>query len=181
MKLVSSLDAFCYNHTMSKELFDVVNRHDEVIGVTDKEKAHATGELHRVGAVYVFDTEGRLYVQVHKKSGGLYDHSVGGHIAQGETYEEGTKREAEEELGVTQLLKKVSVFYSDEGPSMQHMFGLFECVADASWTFVPNEEVEEVIAMTIDEIRELMQEQPHKFTGGFINTMNEYTRLKALK
>ena len=71
------------------ELFDLIDKQDNVIGVTDKPTAHSIGQLHRVAGVYVFDKQGRLYVQVHKKSGGLYDHSIGGHISQGESYEEG--------------------------------------------------------------------------------------------
>lgn len=161
------------------ELFDLVDKQDIVIGVTDKKKAHATGELHRVAAVYVFDKQGRLYVQVHKKSGGLYDHSVGGHISQGETYEEGAVREAAEELGITQPLKKLSVFYSNETEAMQHMFGLFVCIADDSWQFQPNDEVEEIMLMEIEEIQRLMATSREKFTGGFVNTMKEYQRLTA--
>ena len=53
------------------ELFDLVDKQDAIIGATDKPTAHATGQLHRVAGVYVFDKQGRLYVQVHKKSGGL--------------------------------------------------------------------------------------------------------------
>jgi len=159
------------------ELFDLVDANDNVVGVTNKVDAHSTGQLHRVGAVYVFDDEGRLYVQVHKTSGGLYDHSVGGHISQGETYQEGTKREAAEELGITQPLEQLSVFYSDEGPTMQHMFGLFTCTAEPGWSFIPNDEVEEIIPMELKHIQTLMQSNPEKFTDGFINTMSEYLRL----
>lgn len=165
---------------MSDELFDVVDSRDEIIGVTDRVKAHADGELHRVGAVYVFDEQGRLYIQVHKKSGGLYDHSVGGHISKGETYAEGTAREAQEELGITQPLEELAVFYSDEGPDLQHMFGLYTCVAEPSWKFIPNDEVDEIIPMSLKHIRKLMEREPEKFTRGFINTMSEYIRLKNL-
>jgi len=161
------------------ELFDLIDASDNVIGATDKIQAHSTGQLHRVAAVYVFDGKGRLYVQVHKKSGGLYDHSVGGHISRGETYEEGAKREAEEELGITQPLRRLSIFYSDEGPQMQHMFGLFTCTANSTWKFTANDEVEEIIPMEIESICALMKSNPEKFTGGFINTMNEYLRLKT--
>jgi len=161
------------------ELFDLVDQDDNVVGVTNKIDAHSTGKLHRVGAVFVFDDKGRLYVQVHKKSGGLYDQSIGGHISQGETYEAGTKREAEEELGIVQPLEKLSVFYSDEGPMMQHMFGLFTCVANPEWEFVPNDEVEEIIPMEVKDIQALMKSNPKKFTGGFINTMSEYLRVKS--
>ena len=163
------------------ELFDSVNEHDVVIGTTDKHTAHSLGQLHRVAAVYVFDDQGRLYVQVHKKSGGLYDHSVGGHVSQGETYEEGAIREAEEELGITQPLKKVAEFYSDEGETMQHMFGLFECVANDDWKFQPNDEVEEIIPMALGDILSLMSSNPEKFTGGFKNTIKMYMSSKSLK
>lgn len=161
------------------ELFDLVDKNDTVIGVTHKQKAHTDGDIHRVAAVYVFDSQGRLYVQVHKKSGGLLDHSIGGHIMQGESYADGAAREASEELGITQPLEEVSVFYSDEGPTMQHMFGLYSCVADPEWEFVPNDEVGEIIPMTLEDIRVLMESDPRKFTGGFINTMREYSRLKT--
>jgi isopentenyldiphosphate isomerase len=162
------------------ELFDIVDRKDKVVGTTDKKTAHATGQLHRVGAVYVFDDAGRLYVQVYKRSNGLYDHSVGGHIAKGETYIEGTRREAKEELGITQPLKEISVFYADEGIKVQHMFGLYSCTAEPTWQFVPNNEVEIIIPMTIMTIRNLMMTNPEKFTRGFINTMSEYVRLNNL-
>lgn len=180
VKLVSISEAFCYSYNMTDELFDVVNRQDEVIGTTNKVTAHKNGDLHRVGAVYVFDQQGRLYVQVHKKSGGLYDHSVGGHISKGETYPNGTAREAQEELGIFQPLEELAVFYSDEGPNLQHMFGLYTCVAEPSWKFIPNDEVDEIIPMSITEIRELMEREPKRFTRGFINTMSEYVRLKSL-
>jgi len=165
---------------MTKEKFDLVDRQDTVVGITDKKSAHENGELHRVGAVYVFDEQGRLYVQVHKSSGGLYDHSVGGHISKGESYAIGTAREAHEELGITQPLELVSVFYSDEGPSLQHMFGLYTCIAEPSWRFIPNEEVDEIIPMTTSDIRNLMEREPERFTRGFINTMSEYVRVKKL-
>jgi len=61
------------------------------------------------------------------------------------------------------------------------MFGLFECNADPIWKFVPNDEVEEIIPMKLDDIRRLMLSNPEKFTGGFINTMNQYCKVKNLQ
>jgi isopentenyldiphosphate isomerase len=161
----------------SIEEFDLVDRNDNVIGSTDKVTAHSKKQLHRVAAVYVFNEKGELYVQVHWDRG-LYDHSVGGHVSKGEAYEVGAAREAQEELGITQPLKKLSVFYSDEG-SYLHMFGLFTCVAEPSWKFVPNEEVGKIIPMKLEDIEKLMETNREKFTGGFINTMKEYRRIIA--
>lgn len=111
------------------EHLGLVDENDNVIGTTDKLTAHANKQLHRVAAVYVFNQSGELYVQVHKSSGGLYDHSVGGHVQQGEDYATAAIREAHEELGIKQPLTELSVFYSDEG-DYSHMFGLFEYIAD---------------------------------------------------
>lgn len=160
------------------EQFDLVDENDNVIGTTDKPTAHENKQLHRVAAVYVFNESGELYVQVHKSSGGLYDHSVGGHVSKGEDYATAAAREADEELGIKQPLTYLSTFYSDEGIYL-HMFGLFECVAYQNWEFIPNEEVEEIIPMKIADIKKLMDAHPEKFTGGFINTMKEYTRIKS--
>lgn len=161
------------------EYFDLVDENDNVIGTTDKPTAHANKQLHRVAAVYVFNKAGELYVQVHKSSGGLYDHSVGGHVSKGEDYPTAASREADEELGIKQPLTHLSTFYSDEDIYL-HMFGLFECVADKDWVFTPNDEVEEIVPMKLEDIKNLMSSEPDKFTGGFINTMREYLRLKEL-
>ena len=161
------------------EQFDLVDQDDKVIGVTDKPTAHAQRQLHRVGAVYVFNQRGELYVQVHKSSGGLYDNSVGGHVSRGEDYMAAARREAREELGIEQPFAHVATFYSDEGIYL-HMFGLFECVADPSWRFVPNDEAADIIPMKLDDIRSLMQTNREKFTGGFVNTTQEYCSVKGL-
>jgi isopentenyldiphosphate isomerase len=162
------------------ELFDLVNENDEVIGTTDKPTAHAKAQLHRLVAVYVFNEQGELYVQVHKASGGLYDNSVGGHVIKGEDYDTAVKREAKEELGIDQPLTHVARLYSDEGGYFKHLFSLYECTSDPSWRFIPNAEVEEIIPMKIETIRKMMHETPEKFTTGFVNTMREYCKVKGL-
>jgi isopentenyl-diphosphate delta-isomerase len=163
------------------ELFDIININEEIIGTADREAAHKNRQLHRVVAVYVFDASGKLYVQVHKKSRGLYDHSVGGHVSKGETYMQGAIREACEELGISQPLQELSIFYPDKSQDSMHMFGLYACTAEPTWKFMPNDEVEEILPMEIQEIQELMANEPNKFTSGFIATMKEYIRLKNTK
>lgn len=162
------------------EQFDLIDEDDNVIGTTDKPTAHTARQLHRVAAVYVFNEAGELYVQVHKKSGGRYDHSVGGHVSKGEDYAAAAAREADEELGIRQPLTYLSTFYSDEGTYL-HMFGLFECIADKNWSFIPNDEVEVIIPMELEDVQKLMETNPEKFTGGFIHTMKEYRRIKRLE
>ena len=164
------------------ELFDLVNEKDEVIGTTNKEESHRTGSIHRVAAIYVFDKEGKLFVQEHLKSGRL-DHSVGGHVAKGEAYDTAAKREGFEELGLTDPITFISTFYSDErisGVNIRHFFGLYECTPSEEWKFQENEEVKNITPMKIEEIVKLMNASPEKFTGGFINSMEEYIKQSKL-
>lgn len=171
------------------EYFDIVDEHDRPTGkLTTKAEAHQKGILHRLVAVYVFDTHGRLYVQDHKASG-LLDHSVGGHVAAGEDYVTAAAREAEEELSlINQNIQKLFTgLYSDERYDLtvqntlqMHQFGIFECYPTSDWIFAPNDEVEIITPMELSEVVRLMNETPGKFTPGFLNTMVKYLEVKQL-
>lgn len=166
---------------MSIELFDIVDRQDNIIGTTDKRTAHSTGALHRVAAVFVFNEKGELYIQEHSRDG-KWDHSVGGHVSKGETYAEAAVREAKEELDIAQPLEELATAISgEEYPNQQHFFGLYSCIADSNWEFVPNDEVKVIFPMTIAAIRQAMIDEPEeRFTRGFRITMAEYVRQKGL-
>lgn len=160
------------------EYVDLVNKEDKVLGVTDKDTAHKEDLIHRVAAVYVFNSEGKLFVQEHKRDGRL-DHSVGGHVRQGETYRDAAERETLEELGLKATLTEVDTFYVDEtarGNNFRHRFGLFTCTTPSEWHFVPTEEVKVLIPMTIEEILKEMEINPEKFTLGFMATIQEFQR-----
>jgi isopentenyldiphosphate isomerase len=165
------------------ELFDLVDRNDKVIGVIDKKTAHSNRDIHRIVAVFVFDKNGDLYVQEHLISNNILDHSVGGHVDKGESYDAAAAREAKEELGLSAPLSKVSVFYSDEtlsGVNIIHFIGLYECRAPKDWKFTENEEVKHIYPMSLEKIVEGMNNNPKNYTGGFKNTMYEYIRRKKL-
>lgn len=165
------------------EPLDLVNKNDKVIGTTNKETAHLNGDIHRIVAVFVFAPNGNLYVQEHIKGGGKLDHSVGGHVQKGESYDKAAKRESKEELGLSERLKKISVFYSDEtwdGSNIIHYIGLYECKPSNNWRFEANDEVKNIYSTPLSEIVEMMNINPEKFTGGFKNTMYEYIKRKNL-
>ena len=169
------------------EYFDVVDLHDKPTGEkVTKAEAHAAGIVHRYVAVYVFGQDGQLYLQHHKRSG-RFDHTVGGHVSVGEDYLSAAQREAEEEIGMKgQDLKEVCTSIpSNElfNPKVQtsrqfHMLGIFESTPDQNWSFVPNMEVEQLSARSIEEVVADMQVNPSLYTPGFINTMDKYLEVR---
>jgi isopentenyldiphosphate isomerase len=72
--------------------------------------------VHRTAHVVVFSSDGRLLLQ--KRSAdkdiqpGKWDTAVGGHLAPGETYEQGARREMSEEIGVPSDLPLTWLFRS---------------------------------------------------------------------
>jgi isopentenyldiphosphate isomerase len=164
------------------ELIDQVDERDQVIGQTTREEAHSNGLIHRVSAIFVFNPSGKLFVQTHKEDQRL-DHSVGGHVRSGETYEEAARRELKEELGLAEEFASVCDFYvsgDGRGTNRNHMFRLFECTSPSDWNFSMTEEVEVLNAMEISEIVKMMNINSENFTLGFLNSMANYIKSKGL-
>jgi 3-hydroxypropionyl-CoA synthetase (ADP-forming) len=87
------------------ELFQLVDRNGAPAGQAARGECHGNPALiHLVVHVHVFDGEGRLYVQKRAlckdTNPGMWDASVGGHVAAGEAVVNAVVREAREELGI---------------------------------------------------------------------------------
>ncbi len=91
--------------TGGEEIFEVVDEQGRPVGRAPRSLCHRDpGLIHRAVHVFVFDSDGRIYLQKrgHDKDiqPGRWDTSVGGHLAPGETYAQGAAREMKEELGL---------------------------------------------------------------------------------
>lgn len=87
------------------ELIDIYNNAGEKIGTAERAEAHGNNTLlHRAVHVLVFSSDGRLLLQKRaadkRIQPGKWDTSVGGHLAAGEDYLTGGRRELAEELGL---------------------------------------------------------------------------------
>jgi len=94
----------------SDEVFEVVDEQGRVLGRAARAECHRNPALiHRAAHVVVLDGAGRLYLQKRSLSKdvqpGRWDTSVGGHLAPGEDFDEGARREMREELGLEGALR----------------------------------------------------------------------------
>jgi isopentenyldiphosphate isomerase len=91
----------------SDELVDVVDERDRVVGQATRGEAYARRLRHRCVFVLVRDAADR--VLVHRRSPHklvfplLYDMFLGGVVGAGESYDHAARREAAEELGVSDV------------------------------------------------------------------------------
>jgi len=91
---------------MQQEYFPIVDEQGKVIGKSTREICHSGSFLlHPVIHLHVFNTLGELYLQKRAMNKdiqpGKWDTSVGGHVDYGEKIPDALRREASEELKIT--------------------------------------------------------------------------------
>ena len=101
---------------MTEELFDIYDEAGNRVGVAPRCECHGNPKLlHHTAHVVVFHPEtGAILLQKRAATKdiqpGKWDTAVGGHLALGEDYEAGARRELAEELGVTSPVKLEYLF-----------------------------------------------------------------------
>ena len=143
------------------EMLDIVDEEDRVVGRAPRGEAMARRLRHRVTSVQVRDPLGRIFV--HRRTPqklvfpSLYDVVVGGVVGAGESYDACALREAQEELGVTELPAPEPRFtFLYESPEHVWFVRVYETVCEVPvrpqaeevdwWDFLPEDEVERRIA-----------------------------------
>ena len=99
------------NELSKKELLEVVDENNQVIGIADRQEMHKKGFRHRSVHIFIFNPQGNLYLQKRSPSKDQYpehwDTSAAGHTDPGESPLEAAQRELWEELGLKVELTKV--------------------------------------------------------------------------
>lgn len=89
-----------------EEILEAFDESGKFIGLFSRAECHRRRELaHRAVHILVFNSSGSIILQRRSAKKDLYklmwDTSVGGHLAPGESYLDGAIRECKEELGIT--------------------------------------------------------------------------------
>ena len=127
----------------SHEIVTVVDETNRVVAERPRHRVRSENLPHRATFIFVFDSRGRVLVQLRTAIKDLYpgcfDLAAGGVVAAGESYEECAVREAEEELGIREvpLEPRFDFYYEDE---RNRCFGrVFTCVHEGPFTLQPEE------------------------------------------
>jgi len=82
----------------------IVDDANRPVGAAPRARVRAEGLTHRATYIFVFDPTGRLFVQHRTETKDVYpgywDLAAGGVVLEGESYDEGARRELAEELGI---------------------------------------------------------------------------------
>jgi len=164
------------------ERLTLVDENDQPIGIGDRKEAWANGYYTRNIRVVLRDQNGRFLSQKRsmKKSTfpGMWAVAASGHVDEGETWDEASRRETEEEIGVSTNLKLVGdfIFKNDEGDKkIRQIIHVYEGAISSSMQFdIDEDEVEDTRWYELNELKSLMQETPNEFTPSFRETMSRF-------
>ncbi len=126
------------------EWFDIVDQDGKVTGRAPRTVCHSgPGLLHPVVHLHIIDAKDRVYLQKRPLSKqvqpGKWDTAVGGHLSSGETLEQGLKREAREELNLTEFQSRLVAKYVWETEIESELVFVFICRYDKEIQFNPEE------------------------------------------
>jgi len=167
----------------------VVDREDSEIGTKDISVAIKEGLIRRVARVFLWNDEGKLFVQRRSPQARIFpdtwDQSAGGHVDEGELYEEAAHRELGEELGIKNVeLYLVTKFYAeecDQGVMLYAWSSLYEGRVSKereAEIVVDQDEVSSGEWFTPSQIDTMMKENPDDFAQGFLATWEKYKKCK---
>ena len=159
----------------------LVDVHDKQIGLMPKLEAHEKGVLHRAFSVFIFNNKGELMLQRRAlskyHSPGLWTNTCCSHQRDGESNILAAKRRLNEEMGfVTELIEKTSFVYKanfDNGLTEHELDHIIVGKYNHS-PVINSSEVDSWKWMSMEDIRNNINDQPHNYTAWFKIIFEKY-------
>lgn len=151
--------------------YPIVNDQDEIIGYMDKEEAYEKKQMLRAIQIFVYNSEGKLYVQKRGKNKKRFPNyfcsSVAGHVEPKESYEQAALRELKEELNIkNNNLIFIEKIKAPVGEGNYSMTAFFTLISDEPITPSKKETCSGRF-YTIEEIKKMISISKN-FTPGFL-------------
>lgn len=161
------------NSDNNKEMFPLVDEQGNIVGAATRGECHNGSKLlHPVVHLHVFNSQGELYLQKRPEwkdiQPGKWDTAVGGHIDLGENVEIALKREALEEIGITDFHPELIKSYVFESSREKELIYSYKTVYDGDIT--PSTELADGRFWSLEEIKANIGN--HTFTPNFENEFN---------
>lgn len=140
-----------------EEMFPLVDEAGNMVGAATRGECHGGSRLlHPVVHLHVFNSRGELYLQKRPLwkdvQPGRWDTAVGGHVDLGESAEQALRREAEEEIGITDYEPQLVTAYIYDSSTEREMVFVYRTVYDGPVT--PSDELDGGRFWSVSEIRE---------------------------
>ncbi len=157
---------------MPEDIFDVVNKRDEVVDRQPRSVVHRDGLLHRAVHVLVFNSHGQIFLQKRSmkkdRQPGLWDSSASGHVDSGEDYDTTAVREVREEIGLTLSQTPTRLFKIDAcAETDQEFVWVYRCENEGPFQ-LNADEIERGNWFTIDEVSQWMARRPEEFASALL-------------
>jgi len=161
------------------ELVDIVDEVNNVQSQASKFEAHEKGLLHRTVIGMVFTSDGRICLVKQsddKQDAGQYVCPIGGHVRSEELEDEALLREAEEEIGSSDIKYKLvgRKIYNREviGRKENHFFVVYKVIYDGE--IIYNEESVGFEYFSPDQLAYEIKTNPSKFGDAYKFVYNNF-------
>jgi isopentenyl-diphosphate delta-isomerase len=167
-------------HAHSSEVLEILDADGHVVGTMSREEAEAANRPTQNAIIWVFDSAGRVWIQLRpqnkKHYPGLWDASTCGGIKHGETPLESASREQSEEMGFTCDLEPVVSFMNvfpghEPGTTYRRLSHLFIGISDLQPQ--TNDEVDEFKAVPYAQLRADAAAHPEKYVPSFLAELDK--------
>ena len=159
------------------EIFDIVNENDEVVGAASQAEVYDKKMAHRICHIFILNDNKEVLLQKRGETcsylPGYWSTSVGGHVRSGETYADGAKREAGEELGIeVNDLEFLGKDWYEVAPGFNKYLSTFTSCHPGPYINLPGK-VSESTFFSVEEIKKMV-DGGEKFLPELVFLLKKY-------